>query len=257
MRKKLCCKKFWPIDQFWLFFNLITFESLMESTLNFVCGRFLNFKKAENFRLYWLLVALPADNQGNWKIILIKPFDHFQLKHSIFKPTQRSFWRMLLIWLIHQVHTRDKQACEWLGPSLCALIVYVTIHSCGTKIQCIYWILHQTCFFLHRRYINSEDAQERIEDYLDEGEEVEKGMQVRGRHTCRWGGPCMRVRGAYMHSGEGETHMRVRGRHTCRWGGIHKCWWGSLTCGWGGRTCGWGGHYMQVRGTYTHVRGNP
>jgi len=43
-KKKSAARKFWPNDKFWLFFDLITWDSLMVWVWNLFCGRFMNFQ---------------------------------------------------------------------------------------------------------------------------------------------------------------------------------------------------------------------
>jgi len=53
--KKAVLQESWPNDKFWIFFDLITWDYLMVWALILICGRFINFRKAEKFDFidYW------------------------------------------------------------------------------------------------------------------------------------------------------------------------------------------------------------
>ena len=80
-RKNCDAEKVWPIDKFWLFFNLTTWDSLMVRAWNFVCGRFINFRNRWKNWLYWLLVALIMTYL--WKVLEKRDIRWFMKRKSI------------------------------------------------------------------------------------------------------------------------------------------------------------------------------
>ena len=77
LKRKNCCKKVWPNDKFWcndkflLFFDLITWDTLMVWAWNLVCGRFINFRNRRKI-LNSLTFGCPSYYLSIRKLVLWK-----------------------------------------------------------------------------------------------------------------------------------------------------------------------------------------